>query len=72
VKVLFQDRILRCLCPGWLWTMIFLIFASWVTRIIGASDRHPARHYLFPWEDLIFKGTWFSPLNYLCFHYILW
>jgi hypothetical protein len=26
----FQDRISQTICPGWLWTMIFLISTSWV------------------------------------------
>jgi hypothetical protein len=33
----FQDRVLRSTCPGWLWTLILLISASWVARIIGMS-----------------------------------
>jgi hypothetical protein len=33
----FQDRVLRTICPGWLRILILLISASWVTRIIGVS-----------------------------------
>jgi hypothetical protein len=36
----FQDRVSRTIC--WLWTLIFLISASWVARITGVSDRCPA------------------------------
>jgi hypothetical protein len=32
----FQDRVSWTVCPGWLRTLIFLISASWVARIIGA------------------------------------
>jgi hypothetical protein len=35
----FWDRILRSFCPGWLWTVILLISASWVARITGVSHR---------------------------------
>jgi hypothetical protein len=38
----FQDRVLRTSCPGWLWTAILLISASWVARIIDMSCQHPA------------------------------
>jgi hypothetical protein len=34
---LLQDRILRTTCPGWLWTVILLISATWVTRVTGVS-----------------------------------
>jgi hypothetical protein len=33
----FQDRILRTILLGWLWTAILLIFGSWVARITGVS-----------------------------------
>jgi hypothetical protein len=35
------------ICPGWLWTMILLISASWVARITGVSHRWPVRFFLF-------------------------
>jgi hypothetical protein len=44
VKGFFWDRVLQTICPGWLWTIIFLISASWVARIIGVSHWHPATH----------------------------
>jgi hypothetical protein len=37
----FQDRVSWTICPGWLWTVILLIAASWLARIIGLSHRHP-------------------------------
>jgi hypothetical protein len=33
----FQDRVLQTICPGWLPTVILLIFAFWVARITGVS-----------------------------------
>jgi hypothetical protein len=33
----FRDSISRTICPGWLWTVILLICASWVARITGVS-----------------------------------
>jgi hypothetical protein len=32
-----QDRVLQTLSPGWHWTVILLISASWVARIAGVS-----------------------------------
>jgi hypothetical protein len=37
-----QDRVSWTVCPGWLWTMILLISASWVARITDMSHKHPA------------------------------
>jgi hypothetical protein len=31
---------LQTICPGWPWTMILLISASQITRIIGRSHQH--------------------------------
>jgi hypothetical protein len=31
--IFFQDRVLGTICPGWLWTTILLISASWIARI---------------------------------------
>jgi hypothetical protein len=39
----FQDRVSWTICPDWLWTMIFLISASWVARITGVSHWRPAQ-----------------------------
>jgi hypothetical protein len=33
----FQDRFSQNVCVGWLWIAIFLISASWVTRIASVS-----------------------------------
>jgi hypothetical protein len=33
----FRDRVLQTICPGWIWTMILMISASWVARITGVS-----------------------------------
>jgi hypothetical protein len=33
----FWDRVLRTTCPGWLWTVILLISASWVAQITDMS-----------------------------------
>jgi hypothetical protein len=38
----FQDRVLQTICPGWLWTMILLISASWVVRIIKMTHQRLA------------------------------
>jgi hypothetical protein len=35
----FENRVLGTICPGWLWTLILQIYASWVVRITGASHR---------------------------------
>jgi hypothetical protein len=44
----FQDRVSRTICPGWLWTAIFLISAFWVARITGVNHQHPAIRVLMP------------------------
>jgi hypothetical protein len=36
---IFQDRVLRTVWTGWLWTEILLISVSWVARNIGRSHR---------------------------------
>jgi hypothetical protein len=38
----FRGRVSRTICPGWLWTTILLISASWVAKIIDVSHWHPA------------------------------
>jgi hypothetical protein len=37
----FWGRVSWTICLGWLWTMIFLISASWVARIIRMHHLHP-------------------------------
>jgi hypothetical protein len=36
----FPDRVSGTICPGWLWTMILQISASWVDRTTGVSHGH--------------------------------
>jgi hypothetical protein len=38
----FQDRVSRTICLGWLWTAILLISASWVARITVMSHQRLA------------------------------
>jgi hypothetical protein len=33
----FWHRVSWSICPGWLWTEVFLISASWIARITGLS-----------------------------------
>jgi hypothetical protein len=33
----FWDRVSQTFCPGWLWTLVLLISASWVAGITGVS-----------------------------------
>jgi hypothetical protein len=42
----FWDRVLQTTCPGWFWTAILLIFASWVARNTDVSHRCPAQSIL--------------------------
>jgi hypothetical protein len=37
----FQDRFSQTICPGWLQTLILLISACWLARIIGVGHQHP-------------------------------
>jgi hypothetical protein len=48
----FWDKVLWTICLGWLWTMIFLISASWVARITGVSHQHLANILLFWWYSM--------------------
>jgi hypothetical protein len=50
----FQDRILRTVFLGWLWTEILLIFASWIAKIIGISNWCPAAPVIFG------DGVWWT------------
>jgi hypothetical protein len=38
----FWDRVSWAVCPGWVWTSILLIYASWVARLTGGSHRRLA------------------------------
>jgi hypothetical protein len=46
----FWDRVLQTICPGWLWTMILLISASWVARITGMSHQRLVLCFNFCWS----------------------
>jgi hypothetical protein len=39
----FPHRVFWTIHPGWLWTLILLISASWVVKITGVSHRRLAR-----------------------------
>jgi hypothetical protein len=69
------DRVSQTICPGWLWTTIFLISAYWVARITGVSHSCPTwanscRGYLAVWiaardGDLISHSSdWHSKVGY--------
>jgi hypothetical protein len=66
----FQGRVSQTICPGWSWTVILLISASWVARIIGVS--HGAQvpvnvSLLLTW----WTSGWYPLLS--CYEYIvLW
>jgi hypothetical protein len=45
--VFFKIGSLETVCPGWLWTLILLISASWVARITDVSHRCLACTYIF-------------------------
>jgi hypothetical protein len=42
-SVYFGDRVLRIICPGWPSTIIFLISASQIARIIDVNHQHSAQ-----------------------------
>jgi hypothetical protein len=60
VSGIFQNRVLRTICLGWLRTTILLISASWVARIIGASHRYLAIISNLPPTSLC-RQTWSRP-----------
>jgi hypothetical protein len=45
----FQDRVSRTICLGWLRTTILLISTSWVVGITGVSHQHLDELYIFNW-----------------------
>jgi hypothetical protein len=58
----FPNRVWWTICPGWLWTMILLISASWVARITGVSHQHPDSFFVFVFLSMHFnnsKGVYF-------------
>jgi hypothetical protein len=38
----FQDRVSWTICPGWLWSAILIISATWIARITDVSHQCPA------------------------------
>jgi hypothetical protein len=50
---LFQGRVSRTICLGWLLTEILLISASWIARITGVSHLCLARWILHLHENLL-------------------
>jgi hypothetical protein len=56
----FQNTVSQTICPGWLQTMILLISASWVARIIGLSHQHLA-DWQFWWQDKPMLPTSLKP-----------
>jgi hypothetical protein len=59
----FGDRISWTICLGWLWTVILVIPASWVSRITGLSHWHPANFGGFCSVLFCFGGGWDWGLN---------
>jgi hypothetical protein len=56
---LFQDRVLRTICQGWLRTAFLLISASWVARITGMSYwRQATLVILKMWSFKLFALGW--------------
>jgi hypothetical protein len=49
----FLRQVLRTICPGWFWTSVLLISASWVARIPGVSHWHTA-------VSLFLKTVWWE------------
>jgi hypothetical protein len=41
----YWDRFSQAMCPGWLWTLILLIFAPQVARMTGMTDLWLGRNY---------------------------
>jgi hypothetical protein len=56
----FQDRSLQLFAWGWLWTVIFLISASWIGRIIGMSHWYQA---FLPISDGFSRGYDYEMLD---------
>jgi hypothetical protein len=64
----FETGSCRTICPCWLWTLVLLISASWVTRITGVSHQplapciiliHAKVWALQVWKHLdVWNKTW--------------
>jgi hypothetical protein len=66
----FWDRVSQTIWPGWLWTTILLIAASWVARIQAwATDVQPSSPFCFsyfPSRGTLFSGwVWTSVLLFM-------
>jgi hypothetical protein len=48
----------RTVCLGWPQTSILLVFASWVTRIIGMSHRHLAALHFYDDTNITLYTLW--------------
>jgi hypothetical protein len=67
----FRDRVSQTICLGWLWTMILLISASWVARIIGIEPLVPS--YCCPFEPHKSLGyRWYSFQSHLPAGELFW
>jgi hypothetical protein len=67
----FQDKVLCTICPGWPWTLILLIFASWVARITGVSHWSPAclnLHTFVKTHQSVLKRLHFILCRYISIH----
>jgi hypothetical protein len=67
-QALLLEPHLQSICPGWLWTVILLIFASWVARIIGMSCQCPASHSF--WIRVLLTETLHQLYSIFIFRYI--
>jgi hypothetical protein len=56
----FQHRVLWTVCLGWLWTLILLISASWIARIIGVSHQVPGDHFFVKRTFKILSFSYFE------------
>jgi hypothetical protein len=59
---LFKRGSRETTCPGWVWTAIFLIAASWIARITGMDHQRPA----YP----AFSNSWINWFHLLFQHFI--
>jgi hypothetical protein len=59
----FQDGVSWTICLGWLRTMILLISASWVARMIGVSHWQPASSRL--WKPTVHYVICNHPVDHL-------
>jgi hypothetical protein len=69
----FQDRDSWTICLGRLWTMILLIFASWVARIIGMNTSTQLKLYFWSvdWAVCLRQHFWYETQTSLEFTILL-